>query len=143
MNSHKKYTHTLHNDSKETLVQIDKKLFKLVEIKETLDDIKKLPFNKTPHVRLLNPIQERTPQEQMMKSKVDESIHRLASTIPTTRRTINIRQAALAGIDLPKAIAELMEKKANAKTDAEKRAIRKQLRRLDYKRFLNNTEDKE
>lgn len=135
------YTYDLHNDKKETLVQIDKNLYKLVMIEKKMKDIlKEKDYDKTPHVRFLNPIQQRTSLQQEIRNKESEAIHELAKQCSTTSdKVTSVKKAISLGKDVPKEIEKLLKEKEEAKKkgdEKKQREIRRQLRALDYKRYV-------
>lgn len=72
------YTSGLPNDDRETLVFINDKLYRLQECPDlTINKLLSFPFEKVPHVRILNPIPIRTEEEQKINNKDDENLHGL------------------------------------------------------------------
>jgi len=72
------HTSGLPNDDRETLVFINDKLYRLQECPDlTISELLLLPFEKVPHVRILNPIPIRTEEEQKISNKDDEKLHKL------------------------------------------------------------------
>lgn len=133
------YTYDLHNDKKETLVQIDRNLYKLVKVEMTMEKIRKLEFKDTPHVRHLNPIPQRNEFQQEKKSRDDEYMHGLAKQCSTGNdKVTSVKKAIILGKDVPKEIEKLLKEKDEAKKkgdEKKQREIRRQLRALDYKRY--------
>lgn len=128
----------LHKDKKKTLVEIEGDLYELVKTDLTVKELlKRKDFKDIPHVRRLNPIPVRTEEEQGKHSTDVEKLHKLCQTAEP-KREHNKREIILSG-NVPKEIERLMlEKKKAQKEGDEKRArmIRRQLRSLDYKRYV-------
>jgi hypothetical protein len=133
-------TFDLHNDERKTLVQIGDILYKLVPTEVTLRDLKKEKFKNIPHVRRLNPIPNRTEFEQQIKNEEQKDIHKLAKhSRNESGRVTSIRKAMAIGADVPALIKDLMKQKKEAQKagDEDKaRKIRRQLRGLDYRRYI-------
>jgi hypothetical protein len=135
MRSTKKFVQTLHKDNKETLVQVDDKLYRLVLAEISFEQIQKMSTKEAPHVRFLNPIPERTAEEQASHNTEIELLDNLAKQCRPMKKTISLKDAAKHGIDIPKEVEKLLELKQSAKTTEERKKIRKQLRKLNYKRY--------
>lgn len=139
--SHSRLTqhHNFHSNGKETLVLVDKKLFKLVPHEDypTMEALTaKWPKDQQmPYVRFLNPIPERTPQEQASKDREIEDIRKALGNHREEKVT-SVKKAIQMGADVPAEVARLLELKKKTKDEGERRAIRKQLRKLDYKRYI-------
>uniref|UniRef100_A0A6M3LCW1 Uncharacterized protein n=1 Tax=viral metagenome TaxID=1070528 RepID=A0A6M3LCW1_9ZZZZ len=134
-------TFSLHNDNKKTMVEIEGKLYNLTYSELTLRDIKKMKFKDTPHIRHLNPIPVRSRETQEIHNSEAKSMHKLAKHCSTKRDHVgSIRQAMAVGANVPELITKLLKDKEEAlkKGDGDlAKKIRKQLRGLDYKRYLS------
>lgn len=131
-------TNSLHKDNRQTVILIDGKLYELVLSDLTLDDIKEIEdINKRPHVRILGSIPNRTPQQQIEYNKESQLLHDLASQARGKRKkSITIEKIVSNGESVPQVILDLLEKKKKASQEESKK-IRKQLRKLNYKRYIN------
>jgi len=136
----RKTTRSFHKDGRPTFVLVDGKLFAIMESIQTLEDIKRMPLDKRPHIRHLNEIPERSPDEQSYKNKKDlqEEIE-IYSQIPThgKEKVTSLKKAIQLGVNVTDEVKKLLKEKEEAfkcgdKTKARK--IRMQLRKLDYKR---------
>lgn len=133
-------TYGLHNDDRETLVTINEQLFRLVP-HETYRTVKDLCNNykgkELPHVRLLSPIMNRTPEEQAKANADSDFMHSLTIKYGSGSRPDKVTSVSKdieMGANVPDEIKKLLEKKKTA-TPEEARKIRQQLRKLDYKRY--------
>ena len=133
-------SYALHSDTRETLVEIEGDLFKLVPTGKTLREIKgEKDFKKIPHIRRLNPIPRRDEKKQDKHNQETEEIHNLSKGSIKSGKITSVRKAAELGANVPEEVKRLMEEKEKAqKAGDEKKArqIRRQLRSLDYKRYL-------
>lgn len=138
------YTHSLHKDSRPTLVDVDGDLYKLVAVGKKVKDLRGEEFKDLPHVRHLNPIPIRTEHQQERKNEEAEAMHDLAKQCTTSNTKVtSVKKAILLGKDIPKEIDRLLKEKEEAKKKGDERRcrdIRKQLRKLDYKRYINKEE---
>lgn len=135
-------TFSLHNDNRKTMVEIEGKLYNLVLTDLTLKDIlREGDMKKVPHVRHLNPILQRSQEVQARRNEEAEDIHNLAKRCSVKNdKVTSLKKAMALGANVPEIIAKLMkEKEAALKAgDPDKaKKIRKQLRGLDYKRYIN------
>lgn len=134
-------TFSLHNDDRKTLVNINDRLYKLVLVETTLQDLKKEKFKNIPHVRRLNPISIRTPIEQERRNEEAKDIHKLAKGCSSNSTHVtSLRKAMSLGADVPELIKKLMKEKEEAQKagdEGKAKKIRRQLRGLDYKRYIN------
>ena len=137
MKQTQKFTTELHNDTKETLVVLQDQLYKLTPTDITIAQVKKMSYKEAPHIRYLSPIPERTHEEQEEKNKEASYIHTLAGRTPERSTGLTIKRAMASGINIPEEVKKLLDLKEKEKDPDKRKAIRKQLRKLDYKRYLN------
>lgn len=135
------YTFQFHNDKRPTVVEIDKKIYNLVLSDSTLEMIKGLDIPNRPHVRHLNPIPQRSPSAQEAHNNDSREMFELCKQVPKGRgdKITSIKKAAALGANVPEAVKKLMEEKEKATKEGDEkkaRLIRRQLRALDYKRYL-------
>lgn len=137
----RKITRSFHKDGRPTFVLVDNKLYAIMESIQTLDDLKKIPLEKRPHVRYLNEIPERSSDEQKQKNLRDfsdeEIIYKDLNTNSGKEKVTSLKKAIKLGVNVSEEITKLLKEKEEAKKcgDKEKaRKIRIQLRKLDYKR---------
>jgi len=132
-------TYALHSDDKETLVEIEGDLFKLVPTGKTIRELKKEKDHKNiPHVRRLNPIPLRSKEDQIKHNREAADIHRLSQGGVKSDK-LTMKKAILTGENVEKEVLRLLEEKKKAqKLGDEKgaRMIRRQLRSLDYRRYI-------
>lgn len=137
--------HNLHNDSRPTIVLIGEKFYDLVVNNWTKNQLLKANPKERPHVRLLNPIPDRSKGEQELRNEADEFLHELYAQIPQQNQAKEIKEKIKAGIVNPSDEVERLEAlKLKAKKDGnvnECRRIRKLLRKIDYKRNINQTKE--
>lgn len=137
------YTFYLPNDKRPTVVEIEGKIYDLVPTGQTLRDlVREKDFSKVPHCRYLNPIRILSKREQEEKNGEQEKFHTLfasSESISTPTKATSVKKAVAMGINIPDEIKRLMAEKERllkaGKTDEAKK-IRKQLRNLDYKRYI-------
>ena len=131
-------TYALHSDERETLVEIEGDLFKLVPTGKTIRELKKEKDHKNiPHVRRLNPIPRRSRDEQIQHNRDAADIHRLSQGGVKSDK-VTLKKAMLSGENVEKEVLRLLEEKKKAQKlgdDKGARMIRRQLRSLDYKRY--------
>jgi hypothetical protein len=131
------FTFSFHKDDKATVVEVDGKIYNLVETNHTLKSLLlEKDFKKIPHVRHLNAIRECSKEKQHARNYETEILHKDRHGRP---ERMSIKKAIIMGKDVPAEIERLMEEKKKAqKAGDQKQAkiIRKQLRALDYKRYL-------
>lgn len=147
MNPQKKITHSKHNDSKETLVQVENILYQLVPVETTLEDIKRMSPKEAPHIRFLNPIPLRSKEEQEIKNKEVETFASLAEKCsPRNDKVTSLKKAQVLGSDVSEEVKKLIKEKEEAKKKKDLkrvRQIRKLLRKLDFKRYLPGENNEE
>lgn len=136
------YTYKLHKDDRDTVVEINGAIYKLVATGQSLKDIMgERDFKKVPHVRYLNPIREVPKSVQVVRNKEAEEIHDLAVSAKANNKSgkvTSLKKAAAMGANVPEEIDRLMKEKEKARKAGDEtrcRAIRRQLRKLDYKRY--------
>jgi hypothetical protein len=142
-------TFSLHKDNRETVVEINKLIYKLVPTGQHYKDLLKIKdFKLVPHVRRLNPVQQRSEEEQREFNEKNKAIHNLYFSgieITTTGsrdnrdRPTSTKKAISMGADVPKEIEKLLLEKAKAQKEGDEkrsREIRRRLRALDYKRYI-------
>ena len=128
------------------MVMIEGKLYDLVPTNETMVSINKLPAEEVPYVRLLNPIRIRSHKEQIKYDEDRDELHNLAKEVKGSGRSQKVTSMAKAvklGKNVPEEIKRLMEEKEKALEGGDTKkasSIRKVLRKLDYKRYLNKEE---
>ena len=131
----------LHNDKKVTLVQIGNLLYELVPSTITVEQVKSMPYDQVPHVRFLNPIPIRSKEDQEKRNKDNEGLHKLYQKAVSKRNsTQTIEDVVEGGGEITETIKKLLAEKATAKKSGDRkklRLIRKQLRKLDYKRYVS------
>lgn len=131
--------HNLHNDERPTLVQIGDMLYELVPSATTFEQVKAMPVNEAPHVRHLNAIPIRSKEEQERKNKEFESMHKLYQNTSSKKKTQTMEEVVQDGGEVSETVKKLLEEKKEAKKSGDKkklRLLRKQLRKLDYKRYV-------
>jgi len=128
---------TFHNDSRGTVVLIDKKVYELIpSVDWTYEKLLHSKPSERPHARILNEIPNRSPAEQVAENQESDQLHELCSPCLPVHKNVTLKKAAKLGIDIPDKVKELLELKEKTKDPEEKKKIRKQLRSLDYKRYL-------
>lgn len=134
-------TYELHNDSRETLVEVLGKLHKLVEVPISLEEVRAMNHEVQPHVRRLNPIPQRTPEEQKLRNEEFKETQRIARAVPgflrKRKKVTSVKAAIRESANIPQEVKKLLEEKYQCKDPARVRAIRKTLRKLDYKRYFS------
>jgi len=121
-----------------TVVLIDGTIYNLIESDLTIDYLKKQSPRDRPHVRLLSPIPIRTQYEQEMKNNNEEALHKLYKQTTGSgnkEKITSLRKAAKMGADVPGEVKRLLALKEKTKSKKELSKIRKQLRKLNYKRY--------
>jgi hypothetical protein len=136
------YTTNFHNDDRETYVEVGGKIFELIQVSPSLNEfMASWPKDKpNPKVRLLQPIPVRSKPEQQKQNEDADFISRLASKSNGGDKITSTKKAITLGADIPKEISRLLELKEKTTDEGELRKIRKQLRKLDYKRYINKEE---
>ena len=143
-------THSLHNDHRPTVVAVgqgkDIKIFDLVPSQITFQDLKEWKGHNRPHVRILNPIPTRTELQQATVNQKEDEFHKLYLTSvasSNSNKITSLSKAIKLGADVPKEVEKLLREKEEAQKNGKAelaRKIRQQLRKLNYKRFLNKEE---
>ena len=137
------YHEGLHQHTeRETLVQVEGKIFRLTEIYGSITQLKTQWPKDTilPIVRCLNSIAVRSPAEQKERDKEVVELRKAALGLDNTKIT-SVRKAAALGADVPAEVKRLLALKEKTTDGAELRSIRKQLRKLDYKRYISEKEE--
>lgn len=139
-------TNGFHSDSRGTVVIVNNKVYDLVPSDLTYQSLKNSKPSERPHVRFLAPIPVRTNTEQEKINKDEDKFHELYEKMETPKNSgkiTSITKAIKLGADVPKEIERLFKEKEEAQKKGDQkaaRAIRQQLRKLNYKRYLS-TED--
>ena len=139
----KEYHEGLHQHTeRETLVQVEGKIFRLSEAYGSLTQLKtQWPKDKIlPIVRCLNSVAVRSPAEQKERDKEVVELRKVVSG--DSSKITSVKKAMILGADVPTEVARLLALKETTTDDAELRSIRKQLRKLDYKRYISEKEEK-
>ena len=136
------YTNGFHNDNRETFVEVDGKIYSLIPTGQNLQTlINSWPKEKDqPKVRWLQPIPVRSKEEQKKHNEDADFVHNLGRPKGDENKITSTKKAILLGADIPSEVLRLMELKEKTKDEGELRRIRKQLRKLDYKRYINKEE---
>jgi hypothetical protein len=136
-------TNSFHNDNRSTVVLIDNKVYELIPSETwTWEKLYDEPPTTRPHARTLAPIPVRTREEQEELNKQHLQLHKLCERIPKGRSTplAKAKEALHDGKGVPEQIQALLkqkEKSTKAGDIKEAKRIRKALRALDYKRYVN------
>ena len=138
------YTTNFHNDDRETFVTVEGKIYELIQVAPSLSEFMATwPKDKAnPKVRTLTPIPIRSKAEQQKCNEDADFISQLASRSngSNPEKVTSVKKAISLGADIPKEVQRLLDLKEKTKDEAELRRIRKQLRKLDYKRYINQEE---
>ncbi len=141
-------TQDLHQDSRPTVVLINKKLFDLTPSTLSWQYVQDLAPSERPHVRFLNPIPVRTKEQQKLKNQGEQEMHLRCKDVPKSRTTPlseaknNMRDGANPEIEIKK-LQGLKAKAVKDGDEVEARRIRKALRKLGAKRYSQKSPTKE
>ena len=130
-------TGSLHKDGRTTLVVVGDKIYSLTLTTHTIPQLTKQDPRERPHVRFLNPIPIRSEYEQEVKNEAEHKFHEIYKLIESTHndKVTSVQKAIRMGANVPDEVAKLLELKKTTKDPVEKRKIRQQLRKLDYRRY--------
>jgi len=129
---------SLHNDAKETVVMVEGKVYCLVPSDLTFNQLINAHPSKRPHVRRLSPIPLRSSFQQEKHNKEVESIYDINKKHSTGRdsgKITSTKKAIKMGANVSEEVEKLLKLKEKTKDSKELSKIRKQLRKLDYKRY--------
>ena len=131
-------TTNFHSDKRETMVKVGNTLYSLTPTSLTIERLKKKPFQEIPHVRYLAPIPIRTSEEQSHRERDKEEIHDLSQQCNGRSTEItSTRKAIREGKNPKDEVMLLLKEKEGCKDEQRCRLIRRRLRKLDYKRYIN------
>lgn len=137
------FSFSFHKDEKKTVVEIDNKIYDLVETNHTVKTLlMEKDFSKIPHVRHLNPIRDITPTQQSARNRETAELHKAREGMRQER--MSTKRAIILGKNVPAEVERLMEEKKKAQKAGDSKLckqIRKQLRALDYKRYMEKEEE--
>lgn len=130
-------TGSFHKDGRATMVIVGDKIYSLTPTTLTIQQLSNQDPKERPHVRFLNSIPVRSEYEQEMKNGAEHDFHEIYKLIDSTHndKVTSVKKAIRMGANVPDEVAKLLELKRTTKDPDEKRKIRQQLRKLDYKRY--------
>ena len=133
-----KQTGSLHKDQRGTAVLVGYKIYNLSLTNLTIEQLSKQDPKTRPHIRFLNPIPLRSEFEQEMKNNEEHSFHEIYKLIesqPLNNKVTSVKKAIRMGANVPDEVKKLLELKETITDPDQKRKIRQQLRKLDYRRY--------
>jgi len=136
-------SYEFHNDERPTVILIAGKIFELVPAKVTFKELLKTEAKDRPHVRHLSPIPLRTREQQETYNDDCQSLSAINKKYANGRdsgKITSLNKAVKMGADVPKEVERLIMEKNNTEDPKELSKIRKQLRKLDYKRYATEEE---
>ncbi len=131
-----------HKDKRGTVVIANGKVYDLVPSSLTFDDLVQMDPLERPHARHLNYTKERTPLEQEKKNSEEHDIHEIGerhglwNSKKGKRKITSVKKAIKEGADVSQEVKKLLAEKKTCKSKSRLGQIRKQLRKLDYKRYV-------
>ncbi len=133
-----------HKDDRGTVVIANGKVYDLTLSDLTFDDLVQMDPLERPHARNLNWTKERTPVQQEQKNSEEHNLHEIGEKHglwkskkgKRKKKITSIKKAIREGVDVSKEVKDLLTEKETTKDKTRLGQIRKQLRKLDYKRYL-------